>query len=214
MTIPFINVVVHEPDVALTDWLLALECLVFCWLLLRRSNDALRNGAMACFAALCLASAIGGAYHAFFPLKTTTTAGWATWLLTLLSLGGASASLLFSALASRVPRRMTVIVASCTVLSLGYATYVAFVDARFVVAIAFYGLALLAFLAHVAERFMRRRERWAIFGVVGITVTIVASIMQQALVSLPALGINHNGLYHILQAFALFFLFRALRENR
>ena len=78
----------YEPDVALTDYGLALECLLFAWLLSRRraQNVALRRWFQLFFLALAAAAAAGGTLHGF--LGDSSTVGYrALWKATLIAMG-------------------------------------------------------------------------------------------------------------------------------
>ena len=79
-----------EPDVTLTDYVLAVECAILAWCLNRvdGSNEALRKAFILFFAAIGFAAMTGGSVHGFFPDERTT--GYAVlWSLTLIAIGAA-----------------------------------------------------------------------------------------------------------------------------
>ena len=55
-----------EPDVALTDFALAIECALLAYLLLRRGRGRLRGWFATFFGAVSAASVLGGTSHGFF----------------------------------------------------------------------------------------------------------------------------------------------------
>src|SRR5947209_5649905 len=76
-----------EPDVTLTDYALTLECLAFCTVLARPTpGRRIRAIAIALFAALGMASFLGGTVHGFFP-GPEGTAYAVLWRGTLLAIG-------------------------------------------------------------------------------------------------------------------------------
>src|SRR5207248_3788197 len=89
-----------EPDVALTDYALALECTVFAYLLQRREHTLF-------FGSAAVASLAGGTVHGFF-LDARTLGNAVLWRLTLIAIGVTAASawvlgacVLFPALTAR-----------------------------------------------------------------------------------------------------------------
>jgi hypothetical protein len=76
-----------EPDVALTDYGLAIECALFSYLLYRRGGQQpLRGWFVLFFASTGLAAFTGGTVHGFF--LDVETKGYAIlWPLTLVAIG-------------------------------------------------------------------------------------------------------------------------------
>src|SRR5256885_3890327 len=73
-----------EPDVALTDYALALECTVFAYLLHRTEHKVF-------FGSAAVASLAGGTVHGFF-LDARSLGNVVLWRLTLLAIGVTAAS--------------------------------------------------------------------------------------------------------------------------
>src|SRR2546428_2799167 len=73
-----------EPDVALTDYALALECTVFAYLLQRKEHALF-------FASAAVASLAGGTVHGFF-LDARTLGNAVLWRITLIAIGVTAAS--------------------------------------------------------------------------------------------------------------------------
>lgn len=205
------NIIVHEADVALTDWLLAIECLVFAGLLLPYKVSTMRTLCIALFAALAAASLLGGAYHGFFPLKTETPGGWWLWMSTMLTIGAGSVVLLTLSAQLMQPAWTRRAFVAAIVLWAGYAYWVLNVDHRFLVAIFFYAPALAVLLGALMVRFLRTKQITLIFGLDAIIAMFVAAILQQMKIGLHPVYFNHNALYHLIQAMALASLYVALR---
>lgn len=200
-----------DPDVALTDFGLALECGLFTCLLARRRarGPALRRWWLLFFASVGLASFAGGLVHGFFD-DPASPRGAALWLLTLLAIGGAAlagwgigAWLLLSPAAARLVSAAA---------GLGFALYVSVVllySRSFLVAIAHYLPATAFLFVALAVAYGRARARPPLLGLVGLLLTVVAAGVQQGGIALHPVYLDHNALYHVIQAVALLLLFRA-----
>src|SRR5438034_9987787 len=99
-----------EPDVALPDYALALECTVFAYLLQRKEHALF-------FGSAAVASLAGGTVHGFF-LDARTLGNTVLWRLTLIAIGVTAASawaigerVLFS-----VPKARRIIIAAAAAL--------------------------------------------------------------------------------------------------
>lgn len=201
-----------EPDVALTDFGLALECAAFAaWLYRRGAAEALRPWFVAFFAALGLAALFGGITHGFLADHQSRLYG-VIWSATLLAIGvTALAGWAIGArltLSERVARH---VIAAATAVFAGYVAVVLFVDRSFVVAIINYLPAAAFLLAAFAIAYVRRRDTFLLAGIIGLALSFVAAAVQQSQTSLHPLYFNHNALYHLIQAFALVLIFLAAR---
>ena len=92
-----------------------------------------------------------------------------------------------------------------------YLAIVLFVSRAFVVAIIHYLPAALFLFAAFIMGLRRRREGFLAAGVAGIALTFLAALVQQSGIGIEALHFNHNALYHLVQAVALFLIFLAAR---
>lgn len=198
-----------EPDVVITDYLLALECTLFVWLLYRRnpSSRAIRNAFALFFAATAVAAIVGGTVHGFF-LDPSSRTGNLLWRVALLALGftafalwSLSALLLFSPRASNAIR----VVAGIELLA--YAVLVLTASRSFRVAIAEYVPAVLMLLVAFLFLYVRGRQLILLAGAAGIALSMVGSYLQQRHVGIHPVYFNHNALYHLLQAVALLLVF-------
>jgi hypothetical protein len=198
----------NEPDVAVTDFLLALEAALFVRLLSRRPTQSklLRFWLMVFFASVGAASLAGGLVHGFFP--DTDTGGIVLWRITLLAIGTATlaewsvgAKLLFS---ERVAWwiRMAAAVEFAV-----YAALVVFVVQDFWIAVADNAPGAFCFMIGLAWIFRRINDRRLLAAAAGMALTMVAGFLQQKQIGLDAKYFNHNALYHVLQGTALFLVF-------
>lgn len=201
----------HEPDVTLTDYLIAIECLTFVVLLMRTplANMRARLGIIVLFLGLATAAGLGGTSHGFFP-EGSGLAADAIWRATLVAIGVAAwgAWALF-AWSSFTPRVAGAIVILAGVIFLGYAFYVVAIDQAYLVAIVHYVPACLALTVVFAIHAFRSRQRPAWIGFAGFILTFVAAGVQVAGIALHPQYFDHNALYHAIQFIALLMIYRA-----
>ena len=194
-----------EPDVTLTDYLLALEAFAFAVLVARSAiATPLQRWFVIFFAATAAASLVGGTVHGFFSNSVVL------WRLVLISLGVVSAAawaigarLLF---ADRVAQIVTL--AACVEFAV-YALVVAMVTDSFSIAIANYLPSTIFLVVAFFASYRTSSATPLALGLGGLLLTLVAAAVQQARVALHPTYFNHNALYHLLQAIALFLIFRA-----
>jgi len=199
-----------EVVVGITDYLLALECTLFAWMLQAGSGwRQVRLLFAAFFGVTALASLAGGTSHIFFAQSTSLPAD-VLWKATVLSLGatafaawGIGASLLF-----KKPTQGWIIKLAAAEF-LVYAIYVASIDDRFIVAITNYIPAACFLALCFAVRYWQSRRAPILFGLAGLGVTAIAAQAQRARFALHPLYFNHNATYHAVQAIGLFLIFIA-----
>lgn len=211
MELPFLHVVLYEPDVALTDLVLSIETCFFGIFFTRTSSkDSLRTAAAALFFFLSTSSLLGAIYHGFFPLRTGTYAGWLLWIATMLSIGAAASSVwILTAILKNIPLRR-ILIASLLLFG-GYIYFLLVIDSRFWVSIVFSVPPLIALLLACIRKCLQDKSVPAIFGVAAIVLMFIASALQQMHVGIHPIYFNHNALYHLIQGVALALLFQALR---
>lgn len=203
-----------EPDVTLTDYGLAIECGLFLYLLHRRGQRAKPVGAalLLFFGSVGVATLAGGTVHGFF-LDGDTVGHLVLWRIALIAIGATAlsawtigAGLLFSApMARRIIH----------VARAGYAGYLVlalFVTQDFLLAVLFHFPAALFLLGVLAVTYARTRERWSLITAFGVSLTFVASAVQQGGIALHPSYFNHNALYHLIQAVALWLLYLGFRS--
>lgn len=201
-----------EPDVALTDYAIALECLVFCVLTRRWPASQARGWWLLLFASVAAGSLIGGTVHGFF--TDESTAGYRLlWPSTLIALGVTSACMWMAGAAAvanaRARGRIGIAVG---IMLLAYVAVVMWVSSRFVVAIAAYLPATVFLLVAFTRAYRRTRSRAIGWGIAGIALTFAAAAVQQLHIGLHPVYFNHNALYHVIQAAALAMIFVGARD--
>lgn len=200
---------ITEPATLITDYLLAAFTIVLAWRLFgaaRRTGRVSQWWWAVAFLATAVAGIAGGTVHGFrLLLPPAVTAR--LWILTLESLLVAAFSVVRGTLAgSRLTeaakRRASWIAA------IMYAAYGLWLNGnpRFVFAIAAYGVALVVLVVFKARAWQTEPHaaRWMTAGVV---VSVIAAAVQQGRWSLHE-HFNHNDLYHVIQAVAIWLLYR------
>jgi len=198
-----------EVDVALTDYVLAIECAAFAYAL--EPSDALARWLASMFAALAIGSAAGGTVHGF--CRDGSAGERILWPLALFALGLAALSA-WGAGACLVASDAwgACIVAFACVAWLTYGAAVVAGARTFAVAMANV-LGASAFLTvGLVLEFVRAHERGALLAAAGMGLVFAGAGMQQARVACPGLRLTHNGLFHVVQAAALAILFCGARR--
>ncbi len=204
--------IIAEPDVALTDYALALETTVLAYLVHRRpsARRSLRAGWVLFFGAGAVATLAGGTVHGFFPAPGPVEA--ALWALALLAVGvTALAAWAVGALVQFPPRTARWIVAAAVAEFAAYAIAVASGARAFALAVADYLPAALFLLVVFFLAWRRTAERPPLVGGLGLGVTFLAAWVQVSAVALPPLHLGPNTLYHLIQAVALLMIFVGAR---
>ena len=201
----------------LTDFLLAIECAIFAFMLWKDARGQLWTFM---FASLSLASFTGGVTHTFYDaVGSAEHVIW--WDATLISIG-LTAVFLF-AIAFRLWHWQTHDTApvsfgigksksaSCLagLFLAGYSTFVISALRPFLTAIVVYLPASLYLFAAIIKLSSSKALgiKRSICGILGMALTFIAAGLQQARVEIPALMLNYNALYHIIQGVGLFLLF-------
>lgn len=203
-----------QPDVALTDYALTIECSIFANLLIpSRKTSPLAFWYIAFFLSLALASAFGGTVHGFYE-GASSIGQQILWPLTMVSIGATAFSgTIIGALLRFQPPAARAISSFGAMVFLLYCVLVLFVANAFVIAIIDY-LPVAIFLSWSFLLAYRSTKRPAfMFGFAGMCVTLAAAVVQQARLGLHPRYFNHNALYHVLQGIGLFMLFITARDS-
>lgn len=197
-----------ETDVALTDYAIFVECLLFSGLLgYFRCPSGFRNCFIALFLFTGAAAATGGTVHGFFVNHAVGVPG-VLWILTLWLIGAASIVLWMLAANLWLARRwMRVILFAGVAEWLAYAMYVLWVDRSFFVAVVQHVPASAALLVAMTARYWRDRDVSLIGAMAGLVLTFVAGALQQLGYSPAPAYLTHNAFYHLLQMVALLAVF-------
>ncbi len=204
---------ITEPDVTLTDYLVATECALFTYLLARKGDQKhpLRIWFAMFFGSISMAGIAGGTVHGFF-LDIATLGYQILWPLTLVAIGVTAlaawiigARIYFSSKVAGWVRIVAVIEFA------GYCLVVLFVTHSFFIAIINYLPAVIFLTVIFTLIYCQARERQVLVGLIGFLLTFIAVGVQQGGIALHPLYFNHNALYHLIQAVALFLIFWAAR---
>jgi hypothetical protein len=193
-----------EPDVTITDYLLALEAFAFALLIARAATGtALQRWFVIFFAATAAASLVGGTVHGFFNDSVVL------WRLVLISLGVvAAAAWAIGARLLFADRLAQFVVTAAWVEFAAYTLMVVLVTDKFLFAIVNYLPATVFLIVAFFARYQSNAVTPLAQGLAGLLLTLVAAGVQQARLAVHPTYFNHNALYHLLQAIALFLIFR------
>jgi hypothetical protein len=198
-----------EPDVAITDYLLAIESLVLAmWLAGQLTGRPdLQRCFVVFFAATALASALGGTVHGFFLARSSRT-GVVLWRAALIAIGVvAAAGWLIGTRVLGGSAQSGVILVVVAVEFIAYALVVTTVSDAFWVAIANY-VPSTAFLAVAYWTAYRSDPHPAMaLGLAGLALTFAAAVGQRLRIAIHPVYFNHNAVYHAVQGIALFLIF-------
>ena len=193
-----------EPAVALTDYAITIESLFLAALLRRQDASAARRWFTVFFVFIGIAAALGGTVHGFVS-DASTEAYAILWRATLISIGVVAVAAAMAAANSGWNRTVRDTVSGIVILGfVGYCTEVVLVSQEYRLAIIAYLPAtvflLISFLAAYFRASQHRPARM-LLGAAGMVLTFVAAGVQQSRLRLAFL--DHNALYHVVQAIAL-----------
>jgi uncharacterized protein DUF6962 len=205
---------IHDPDVALTDLALAILSAYLGWRLWSRSNyRRLQKAGAVLLGALASAALWGATFHAFFPAGTATLAGSLAWKPVALSIVVAAATMLdlgLGLLLPRLPRRLRWF--AVLIYAAGFAAVVILLDDSFTRIVYFYVPTLILLLLAAARQVVRSRGGgWSLI-LTGLLLSAGAAMLQQARVALHPVYFDHNAVYHLVQSFAIVFLYLGWRR--
>jgi hypothetical protein len=193
---------VHEPAVAITDFILAVECTAFAFLIARKVlRSSYRMWLLAFFGSITAGALCGGLTHAFFP--NDTPGSRAIWVATMAAIG-VTALACWNLSAEVTGNEWMPLRAVAIGTFVGYVGMVMYgFRAYRLVVINYLPAALFLLVAClIAWRGGERALRWTALGLV---LTLVAAAVQVARIALPP--IDHNTLYHLVQAVALLLIY-------
>ena len=204
---------IAEPVVALTDYALVVETFLFgLWLYRSHASNSLKAWFVILFWSISVAALVGGTVHGFFTDPQSAIAR-VSWALTMIFLGLTALSEYAIAAHLLLTRRLSNILICCAVLIfMVYVAVVLFWNATFRIAVIDYVGGLILLLIGFLRLYLRERNRAALIGMAGLLLTIAASVVQQAHISISPQYFNHNAFYHLLEATALFLIYRAGRS--
>lgn len=201
---------VYEPTTLVTDYLLAGLGVYLTWRLWQ-ARELLGSAGVWWLRAMGLlgfSAFLGGSYHGFAPnFPALVDEIWWRLVLAIIALLGFS---LGAALVAEVARgRMRRVIRVGLSIKLLAVLGVILVRPYFLVAIIDYGSAMLAWL--VAAFWMRRS--WSGWVILAVILSGLAAWVQRQ-TSLSAGSLNHNDLFHLIQAAALVAFYRVVLHCR
>ena len=201
-----------EPDVALTDYGLVVECVIFIWLIGRCADSrlGLRGWMASLFGSTAAAALFGGTLHGFFSVQTSVT-GQLLWKLSLLAIGVTAFSGWMIGGRLVLQRHTPWLTVAASLQFAIYAAVVLFVHDSFWVAIVDYLPAALFLMVAFGLAACRPGAAGARRGSWGLALSFVAAGIQHFRIALHPTYFNHNALYHFVQAVALVLIFFGCR---
>lgn len=197
----------HEPLVALTDLALFLIALYCAWRLPRGEGGFVKQFRYQ-FIFLGTAALFGALFHAFFPLKDATLSGLIVWLLVCGSIGGTAYTMVLVMTESLVTQRRKLLRNIFLALLAFFLVVIAFYKRTYDVVLTFYAPVLLLYFVYACVHALHNRG-WKIVAF-GLFLSIGAGVLQGSGIAIGVL--DHNTLYHIVQAAALFVLLRGYQS--
>jgi hypothetical protein len=194
---------VHEKDVALTDFALAVECAIFAVLIWQKlAASSYRRWLIVLFASISVGALCGGLTHAYFPNETTR--GYEIlWIATMLSIG-VSALACWNLAAEVLNAKWRLLRIAAAVEFGAFAILVLAGWRAYKYVIADYVPAAI-FLLIISAIAITRGARALVWVVIGLLLTFAAAAIQLLHIALPL--VSHNALYHLVQAIALLLMF-------
>jgi hypothetical protein len=199
----------NEPDVTLTDYVIAFECFTFCSLLFKQYGFQSPSKWFALFfASIGLAAFAGGTVHGFFPAHETFMHD-TFWFVSMASIGlMALSGWIIGAFLLRLSNKAIAIIKAMA--GFGFAVYILYlllVSQEFLIAILNYLPAAVFLLSVFIYRYFKEKTMPTILGIVAMLLTFLSSFVQQAQIIVHPVYFDHNALYHLIQIVALFLLF-------
>jgi hypothetical protein len=202
-----------EPDVALTDYAVALECILLIIILPHGgvSAQGLRFWFRVFLGSIGAASICGGTVHGFF--LDERSVGYAIlWPATLLAMGVTALAMWAIAANLLFPQWVVrwVLVAGGIQYAL-YSVVVLFLIQEFWVAMV-NNLPAILFLMLALETTYHREKRWRLLlAAAGPALVLIAAVLQYLRVGVDPVYFDYNALYHVLQGVAIFLFFQGVR---
>ncbi len=197
-----------EPDVTITDYILAAQCLCFALLIHKKSPN---SPWLFLFGSLCIASLAGGTVHGFLP-EETSLAYAISWRSTLIAIGAMALAAWYVGVAFLSKKLVTQWIKKGAIAQFFLFTLIIlFYSQQFLLAALNYLPAVIFLFIIFMREYFRIKERALLFGAASIILTFAGSFIQIAKISLHLQYFNHNALYHVIQFVALCLLFMTAR---
>ena len=204
----------QEPAVALTAFLIFVECLVLTVLIIRKKsrNINLKSFVVLFFTSIGLVALLGGIVHGYFPedLSSLSIGFWKV-LLTLLGLTALSIWGIIGCFFNEKYARA--IFYFSVVEFILYIFVLDFTGGKFSMALYNYLLpVVLLYVILLVSFYVRKGHNGLGFGSLGILLAFAGALVQQAQLSLHQLYFDYNTFYHVIQFFSLLCMFIAFKQ--
>lgn len=198
----------HEIDVAVTDYILFIECLIFSWLIHKSThlNKSYQKALLLVFMSLAVSALIGGTYHGFFSQIETTTSQ-IIWTSTLICIGITAYGFVLLGVYLLFGRINSVYLH--LPLTAGFLFYVVSVsrESNFLYAILVYLPAIVILIIGMTKVYVQHRGLPVLIGIIGLLLSIAASAVQQLQWSIHPVYFSYNAVYHVILMFALWLFY-------
>jgi hypothetical protein len=207
----------QEAAVTLSDFFLAGLNVWLAWKMwaapVERKN--LRDNFMGLFFATGLAALFGGVFHGF---AAASQYGDTLWVLTLVTVGISGYNLWLVLGELVLTERLHRILKSLLRVALGaYVGYIFMGERNFYVAILAYIPPAILLMGLLVRRMFSSPKRHEVYGLISLILSFVAATIQQLKIDLHPEYLNHNAIYHLMQAIGCWLLYlygsRACRLN-
>ena len=199
-----------EADVAITDYLLTIQCLYFSFYIYKNS---LNWPWVLFFASLGLASFVGGTVHGFFPNESSLSY-LVLWKTTLILTGVTALSGCYVGSAFLKNEHLANIIKKIALVQFFLFTLVIlFYSQNFFLAAVNYLPTTIFMLSMFIRAYYRIKQKSLIFAILGIFFILLGSFIQMSKISFHPEYFTHNALYHALQFIAMYLLFLLSKDK-
>jgi Family of unknown function (DUF6962) len=195
---------ISEPVTLVTDYLLAVECLIFGVLLFwKAKNERPILFWSISFFTIALAAATGGTYHGFVQSLSVPVSS-TLWKITLYSIGVSTFCMLSGMILAALKGKVrTVLLILAAIQFLGFVILIGrSYEYKYVIHDYVPAMAVI-----VALCILRLNKPYAIWIIAGILISFAAAGIQLSGFTLHR-NFNHNDLYHVVQMIAMYLLYK------
>ena len=196
-------------DVSLTNFILAIESLIFVSILIQTKSNQIKPPGVILFISFGLAALLGGIHHGFgnhFSIEINSFIWWLTLLLVGISAYGFASIGIFlifpkkAILFNKYLFFILVIYIACIILNRSFLTAILFyLPSVFFVSFGFYKI------------YQNTPNDQIKLGLYGLGLSLIASILQQLEVGVHPVYLTYNAVYHLILMIALFMFFIGLK---
>jgi len=193
-----------EIDVALTNYLLCIESLIFA-LGVRKIpiQMEIKISYLIVFLGFSISSFLGGTYHGFFKSPLL-------WQATIISIGITAYGFALSGINLLCKQSSIKSYKNLLLIILFSYILLAFIDQTFLFAIMITVPATILTLIGFTKIDNKHPDKLIKLGMIGLTISLCAPIIQQLKLSIHAEYLTHNAVYHIVIMVALYFFFKGV----